>query len=320
MQKDFYAVGHISNDLNPSPHVGGGVTYACVVAQRLGFQAHIITKCDVDSPYIKELENMGIKMHVLPVRDPKYLHKTTAFTNEYDEKGNRTQYCPEQQEGITMEDLVNFPEISEGSTVLIAPVIGKVDFGLFEILAKKGHLAVTPQGYFREFAPDGKVSQKPLEDVSFFTYAEVVILSEEDLGFDDGSFTEKLKQVCSMLIITHGEKGSSIYKNGKEILRIPAFTLDTSEIVDFTGAGDSYAASFLLQKARLSEPEGSANGGQAQGKSDEEAGYFASFYSAMKISGLGGQGQGLVTVPTKKQIEEYKDQHKERVEEYFSEG
>jgi len=302
MSKDFYAIGHISNDLVPYPHVGGGVTYSCVVAQRLGFQAHIITKCDIDSPYIKELEAMGIRMHVLPVRNDENVHKTTAFTNEYDEKGKRTQYCPEQQEHITIEDLKNFPDFSLDSTILSAPVVGEVDPELFEILSQRGNLSVIPQGYFREFGSDGKVSQKPLSDPSFFRFAKYTILSEEDLGFDDGTFTSKLKEVCQTLIITHGEKGSTLYQQ-KEEIQIPAYRLNPDEIVDFTGAGDTYAASFLTQKA--------------EGKSDKKAGYFASFFAAMKISGLGGKGQGLITVPTQQQIEKYSDENRARVS-YFS--
>lgn len=303
MPKDFYAIGHISNDLNPYPHVGGGVTYSSVVATRLGFKAHIITKCAVDSPYIQELENMGITMHVLPVRDKKYLNKTTAFTNEYDEKGKRTQYCPEQQEHITKEDLVHFPEISSNATILIAPVVGEVESELFEVLSKKGNLSVIPQGYFREFATDGKVSQRPLTDASFFQHAQYTILSEEDLGFDDGTFTAQLKEICPTLIITHGGKGSSIYQQNKET-RIPAYRLDPSEVVDFTGAGDTYAASFLTQKA--------------DGKSDRDAGYFASFFAALKIAGLGGKEVGLPTIPTKEQIEQYMEAYNDRVSGYFT--
>lgn len=299
MQKDFYAVGHITDDLEPFPHVGGGVTYSSVVAVRLGFKAHIITKCAVDSPYIKELESMGITMHVLPVRDLTKINVTSSFKNVYDTKGNRTQYSPEQQEGITMEDLTHFPEIPTGATILIAPVIGKVSFGLFENLSHKGHLAVTPQGYFRHFDKDGKVSQKPLEDTSFLKYAEDVILSEEDLGFDGEDFFPKLQKACPLLIQTHGEKGSTIYETGNELYHIPAFPLTPSEIVDFTGAGDCYAASFLLKRA--------------EGWSIEEAGYFASFYAALKIAGLGGKGQGLVTIPTKDQLEDFVSTHSERV-------
>src|SRR5260221_6193605 len=118
MVKDFYAIGHITNDLEPHPHVGGGVTYASVVAKRLGLSAHIITKCAIDSPYIQELEDMGITMHILPTRDKKYKGKTTAFRNRYDKKGNRTQICPETSESITAEDFMHFPEISPSSIVL----------------------------------------------------------------------------------------------------------------------------------------------------------------------------------------------------------
>lgn len=302
MAKDFYAIGHITDDLEPFPHVGGGVTYACVVAKRLGWTPHIVTKCALYSPYVKELEAMGIVVHVLPPRDKAKITVTTSFKNVYDFAGRRTQYCPLQQEAITQEDLDNFPEISPGATILIAPVIGEVAPELLGLLSSKGHVAVTPQGYFRAFAPNGKVSQKPLEDVAFFKFAKEVILSEEDIGFDDGSYFSKLKNVCQLVIQTHGENGSTLYKAGQEVLRIPAFPLDTDEIVDYTGAGDSYATAFLVRKG--------------EGASDEEAGYFASFYAALKIAGLGGKGKGLVTIPIKEQVEEYMKAHKEKMKAF----
>ena len=303
MPKDFYAIGHITNDLEPFPHVGGGVTYSAVVATRLGFNAHIITKCAVDSPYIQELKDMGIQVHVLPLRDVTKEHITTSFKNVYDSNGKRTQYSPQRQEHIASEDLVNFPDIKADSTILIAPVIGEIEPELLEILSQKGNLSVIPQGYFREFAHDGKVSQRPLANSSFFKYAQYTILSEEDLGFDDGSFTNILKEVCPTLVLTKGDKGSTIYKQNQQT-QIPAFSLNPDEIVDFTGAGDCYAASFLVQKA--------------EGKSDTEAAYFASFFAAQKIGGLGGKEVGLPTIPTKEQVEKYKNENTHRVNTFFN--
>jgi hypothetical protein len=245
---------------------------------------------------------MGIAVHVLPPRDKAKVSVTTSFKNVYDFLGRRTQYCPAQQEHITEDDLVNFPQISQAATILVAPVVGEVAPELFGLLSSKGDMAVTPQGYFRAFAQDGKVSQKPLENIEFFKFAKEVILSEEDLGFDDGTFFSKLKNVCQLLIQTHGENGSTLYKTGQEVLRIPAYPLAPSEIVDYTGAGDSYATAFLVRKG--------------EGASDEEAGYFASFYAALKIAGLGGKGKGLVTIPIKEQVEDYTAAHKEKVQAF----
>ncbi|QQG43995.1 MAG: hypothetical protein HYW86_03985 [Candidatus Roizmanbacteria bacterium] len=133
MGKNFYAIGHIVNDLGP-PHLGGGVPYTGVAAQRLGFKTHIITKCPPNHPYIKELESYGIIVHRLPVRNPQFENKITSGTNIYDDQGNRQQIKSEIQEDITVEDLKNFPNISSGSVILVAVDVGEVDTKLFPIL------------------------------------------------------------------------------------------------------------------------------------------------------------------------------------------
>src|SRR5260221_12786119 len=124
---DFYAIGHITNDLHPHPHVGGGVTYAAVVAKRLGLSTHIITKCPPDSPYIQELENLGITIHRLPVREKKFENLYTSFDNRYDEMGNRTQLCPDKQEDITGAGNPSFPDSPKGLHVLIEHDIVDID-------------------------------------------------------------------------------------------------------------------------------------------------------------------------------------------------
>src|SRR5260221_3188380 len=301
---DFYAIGHITNDLHPHPHVGGGVTYAAVVAKRLGLSTHIITKCPPDSPYIQELENLGITIHRLPVREKKFENLYTSFDNRYDEMGNRTQLCPDKQEDITRADIPNFPDIPKGSHILLAPVIGEIDQELFSLLSQKGDVALIPQGNFRQRQPDSSIKNVPLEDPSFFSFSKTTILSNEDIAFGDKkNYLEELIETCPVVIETQGENGSIIFQKGQQSLHIPAFHLSANEIIDLTGAGDCYAAAFLV--------------GIFQGKTLKEAGHFASLYAALKISGLGGKGVGLVTIPTKKQVDEYIRAHSTRMDAFY---
>ena len=297
-------MGHITNDLEPFPHVGGGVTYSSVVAARLGLRAHIITKCAVDSPYIKELEALGITVHVLPARDKKFENKTTAFRNRYDKKGNRTQICPEIAEDITLDDLAHFPEIPKSSIILMAPVIGEISLDLLANFSLRHKLTMTPQGYFREVEKNHVVTTQPA-DLAYFKHIDTTILSLEDLAFSpDGSYLDEIKKVCPVVVCTQAEEVSQIFVEGKQIADIPAFMLEENEIIDFTGSGDSYAASFLYNKS--------------QGYSLKEAGYFASLYAALKISGVGGKGHGLVTLPTKEQVDGYIKNHSARVSSFFN--
>jgi hypothetical protein len=153
----FVAVGHIVNDIAPHDHLGGGVSYSAIAAQRLGHEAHIITKCPPDHPYIADLQHMGVRVHALPTK----LDTITSFENIYDQDGKRTQRVREVQEPITRADLPFFPQnLLKDATVLIAPVIHEVDMDLYPVLARSKMLAVAPQGYFRALNPDGKVTQE----------------------------------------------------------------------------------------------------------------------------------------------------------------
>ncbi len=87
----------------------------------------------------------------------------------------------------------------------------------------------------------------------FLPLADIVKLSDDELEFVTGSADEEeavrnlLAGKCRMVILTKGHKGSSVYtRNG--MAHTPA--LKVKEVVDTTGAGDSFAGSFLFQITR----------------------------------------------------------------------
>jgi sugar/nucleoside kinase (ribokinase family) len=68
VSKRFVAIGHVVNDSAPEDHLGGGVAYSAVAARRLGYEAHVITKCPPDHRYVADLKQMGVDVHPLPTR------------------------------------------------------------------------------------------------------------------------------------------------------------------------------------------------------------------------------------------------------------
>ena len=98
-------------------------------------------------------------------------------------------------------------------------------------------------------------------DVIVLSEAEIKDLPEQQL-FDLGDI------VC----VTRGENGSRIWQNGEWIDVAPV----ESQPVDFNGAGDVWAATFVIA---LSE-----------GKTVQEAGIYASAASAISIESVGLNG------------------------------
>jgi sugar/nucleoside kinase (ribokinase family) len=105
-----------------------------------------------------------------------------------------------------------------------------------------------------------------------------LILSEEDVGADLAVVEEYARQV-EILVLTSGWKGSSVYW-GDDITHIPG--RDTRE-VDPTGAGDIYAAAFLVHLEETDDPL--------------EAADFANLVASCSVGRRGIEG-----IPTQREI------------------
>jgi sugar/nucleoside kinase (ribokinase family) len=283
----FVAIGHIANDIYPAPHLGGGVSYSAITARRLGYDAHIYTKCSPDSPYIEELQDMGIVVHLLPTKR----NTTTSFDNQYDAEGHRTQKAFDIQESITVSDIKSLQDIPIGSTILVAPIAGEVDMALYPYLSEKGKLSVTPQGYFREIMPDGTVKQKKWDGFTQFLKGTIVVLSEEDImihGKKDEQLLNEIIRSSAIVALTEGERGVTVHENGTSFHTNAYHVLETK---DFTGAGDVFAAVFISEIAR--------------NKDTIAASVEACFVAAMKIKSITG-GIGIHSIPTTDEIQKFR--------------
>ncbi|MCL5113992.1 MAG: PfkB family carbohydrate kinase [Patescibacteria group bacterium] len=306
LKKELFAIGHITNDLEPKPHLGGAVSYAAVAVARLGMKAHVITEAPPDHPYLQELEALGVLVHRLPTIVPPLESHLTAFRNFYDEAGHRRQIESNRQDDINLADLPNFPSIPSKSVVLVAPVIAEVNVELFTALSRAGHLVVAPQGYFRSVDEEGLVKRLPWKDVDALSRVEMVILSDEDITFRekmDEDYLDRIKGVCPVVVLTRGDKGLTIYHQGRKPLEIKAFKLEKEEIISPTGAGDSCAAAFIWHYFRFGD--------------FRQAGIFATFYPALKLMGIGSKERGLRALPTLDQVRSYISQNPERFKRFL---
>jgi sugar/nucleoside kinase (ribokinase family) len=281
VSKRFVAIGHIVNDTAQHDHLGGGVSYSAVAARRLGYEAHIITKCPPEHRYVADLRQIGVEVHPLPTRR----NSITSFYNTCDPSGRRKQHVADVQESISLADFPAFPqEILSDAIVLVAPVIGEVGVDLYPALARSKVLAVTPQGHFRKIDSDGVVLQQNWErSEDVLRHARVTVLSDEDIAITSGKpdeVLEKIVRVCPVVALTLGSRGVFIYQN-QTVTHIGAFSLWNDEAHDSTGAGDTFAAVLVTELTRGVEPKAAA--------------VSAALFAALKVA---AKGLGIETIPT----------------------
>jgi len=74
-------------------------------------------------------------------------------------------------------------------------------------------------------------------------------MSEEDIS-PFPNIIEEYANMVKMLILTRGEKGSTLFYDGK-VIDFPAFKV---KVIDPTGAGDVFATAFLIKLKETQDP------------------------------------------------------------------
>jgi sugar/nucleoside kinase (ribokinase family) len=98
----------------------------------------------------------------------------------------------------------------------------------------------------------GAMMEVPLEEVkSWIRLMDVILLNEEEAIYltgetDPEKALENLLQDCETVVIKRGSQGAIGKARGSILISVPAIS---TEVVDTTGAGDSFAAGFIAQYA-----------------------------------------------------------------------
>lgn len=254
MTVKFLTIGHLTHDLTPDGfRLGGTVSFSAVTARRLGWTAGVLTRGTLDGLSPKSWADgpgnatglpgtalEGVEIHLLP--SPV----TTTFTNIYRD-GQRTQVVTAIADPITPEQL---PQAwAQAPVVLLGPLVREVPAAWMD--AFPGALiAITPQGWMRAWDDRGHVRPTRWEAAAeFLARADAVILSREDVGGDEAYLAE-LAQQARLLVVTDGWHGATVYQHDSR-MRIPP--RPTTE-VEPTGAGDVFAAAFIIRLAETGDP------------------------------------------------------------------
>jgi sugar/nucleoside kinase (ribokinase family) len=231
---DFLVAGHLTRDehADGTTTLGGAVTFAAIAARNLGYRVGILTGAADDFPEPDLLREIDIARIPSPT--------TTTFQNRYSQ-GKRNQYVRDVAPAITAADLP--AGWSKAKIALLGPVADEIDPGMARAFSDVTLLAVSPQGWMRQWDETGRVRSRAWTTAAeILAFADALILSEEDLG-DFAGLLSSYVALVPLVVLTRGDEGVTIYRQGEPTLDVPAFP---SRAVDPTGAGDSFAAGFLI--------------------------------------------------------------------------
>lgn len=258
------ALGHVTRDRFPDGHVlGGAVSYAALQVRRLGWSAAVASAAGPDFDATRELPGVDAFVARGAV--------TTRFVNVYDDDGARRQALEARAPDV---DLTLVPEHWRApEALLLAPVAGEL--GPRAARAFEAEVVgATAQGFVRAIGAEGRVSPRAWADpAADLDGVHVLFLSEHDLPDADGVARELLR-VVPLIALTRGWRGLTLLTRRSEH-EVPA--LPRAE-VDPTGAGDVFAAAFLVRYHECGDPL--------------EAAAFAACAASCVVEGVGTQTLG----------------------------
>lgn len=272
---ELCCVGHITLDKVVTPkntvYMPGGTSYyfSHAIKHFDDIDYTLVTAlAESEMKLVEELRAEGIEVAVMPSRHTVY------FENIYGEnQDNRTQRVLAKADPFTVDYLRQI----EAKIFHLGSLLAD-DFSLEVVryLSEKGLVSVDSQGYLREVREQNVFAVDWPEKKEVLRYVHFLKANEHEMevltGYTD---PEKAgKEIHSWgvkeVLLTFGSMGSLIY-DGETFHRIPAYI--PKEVVNATGAGDTYMTGYLYQRAK--------------GASIEEAGRFAAAMTTLKIEGMG---------------------------------
>lgn len=272
---ELCCVGHITLDKVVTPkntvYMPGGTSYYFSHAIKhfddINY-ALVTALAESEMQSVEELQAEGVEVAVMPSRHTVY------FENIYGEnQDNRTQRVLAKADPFSIDYLRQI----EAQIFHLGSLLAD-DFSLEVVryLSQKGLVSVDSQGYLREVREQNVYAVDWPEKKEVLRYVHFLKANEHEMevltGYTDPE--QAAKEIYSWgvkeVLLTFGSMGSLIY-DGETFHRIPAYL--PTEVVNATGAGDTYMTGYLYQRAK--------------GISIEEAGCFAAAMTTLKIEGMG---------------------------------
>jgi sugar/nucleoside kinase (ribokinase family) len=232
---DFIAIGHVTLDhFGEVVRPGGAALYAAVTAQRLGLSAAILTSHADDFP----LDQVPSQIEVVATEAPA----TTAFEHR-EAKRARVLRARSTARSLSVEDLP--ADWRPAPLVLLAPVLQEVD-PMLAAAFPDAAVGAELQGWLRATDAEGAVSAATWTSPdAALGRLQAIFVSRHDVLGQEAQVTEWVQRV-PLAVVTAGAAGAILYVNGDRYEVRPRRARE----VDPTGAGDVFAATFLIHYDR----------------------------------------------------------------------
>ncbi|MFQ5856883.1 MAG: PfkB family carbohydrate kinase [Anaerolineae bacterium] len=278
MPPEYVVIGHITKDLTPEGYtIGGTATYAALTARNLGLSVGIVTSFDPGFDPNSILEDISITR--IPASE------TTTFQNLY-HNGRREQFIHGVAASI---DPAAVPVTWRRSPIIhLGPLVREIPSEILSIFDSHSLIGVTPQGWMRQWDESGRVAPRHWHEADgVLRRADALVFSVEDVA-RMRSEIDRLAELAQIMVVTRGPAGATLFlagdrcgRSSDRVTHHPAF--EATEM-DPTGAGDVFAAAFLIRLHETDDPH--------------EATRFANAVASLSIEGPGVQG-----IPTRAQVE-----------------
>ncbi len=282
---DILLVGNVTRDLIDVHHfdayrLGGTVTFAAVVADRLGRRPTVITRAAPET----DLSALPPSTQLIVLPSPS----TTTFANIYTPHG-RIQYCFTPAPPIRASDIP--VTCRRPDMVLLGPIADEIEPDVAALFPQETLVAAVPQGWMRRWDVDGRVHSKPWESAEqILPHLDALVLSLEDIDYEWERLAPAFEHV-PLIVVTEYRDGSTVFQRQPDggILETKIPPRPAVE-VDPTGAGDIFTTAFLIRLEETGDPIMAAR--------------FGNVAASMSVEHVGTTG-----IPTRQEILEYMEAH-----------
>jgi hypothetical protein len=239
---DYLALGHVTLDRQPAGDLlpGGAVLFAALQAARFGLKAQLVSGGNPDDlnaplhPYKSE-----ISIELQPSS------RTTVFENV----GTGIQRQQTLHDWAGKLDMRS--SLPPARIVHLAPVARELPLNAPLHFSEEVFVGLSPQGLLRQWDSRGRVSVHPLNlPPEVGRRIDVMVLSETEAAVGKSAI-ESVREAGGIVVVTFGGAGCVVLR-GADDYRVP--TPFRPVVVDDTGAGDVFAAAFLIRLQEGSDP------------------------------------------------------------------